>query len=649
MAKAWRQMCNLPIRGEKPEAPARESTLKPEAPARESTLKPEAPAREPPRWRFGFQSWLLAALSVAVLLPAAASGRTIPYGDVKITPDPEQRGFSGQGYTEYGFTVVNGSDARRRVTLALGVEEKGRHFGDYIRSISRTVEVDPKAEVRVLLYQPAVPPLEGSAVTVTIDGKKWPERIGVQVAQNFGGVGGRHLILASRDFRTRLDRAGELDARWEIVGPERGSTPWPENWLGYSRYGGVIVTREALAALSRKKAARTALFQYVECGGSLLVIGRSKVDDGWKVEYRGDGYTRYSPSFGDCIVTDETMALWSPPLWNVVTNYWGGTPATTNFSPFEANSRLPVVDSLAIPARGLFVLMLGFAVVLGPVNIWLLTRWKRRIWMVWTVPAISAVTCAAVLGYMVVAEGWSGHLRTEAITVLDQNTERASTLGWTGFYTPLTPSDGLRFSQETELTLQIGTNFRDRFSRHDSNRACESDWSDGQRLTRGWVPARVPAHFKLRKSEATRLRVTVHRGPDGALSAVNGLGADIKKLTVADERGRLYVAGPVAAGARVSLQPTGRDLPPEAPKEQAPPGPPGGFAPPAAPTGLRSIYGDDWLRAAQSIRLSPEKYLAPLRYVADVDGGPFVEDGLPKAGSARRSAVVIGILKEIEQ
>ncbi len=115
---------------------------------------------------------------------------------------------------------------------------------------------------------------------------------------------------------------------------------------------------------------------------------------------------------------------------------------------------------------------------------------------------------------------------------------------------------------------------------------------------------------------------------------------------MADERGRLYVAGPIPAGDKVALQPAGKSLPPA---EMRPPVPPGGAPPAEERVPLRRVYGDDWLRQAQSMRSSPEKYLAPLRYLADVNGGPFVEDGLAKAGDARRSAVVLGILKEIEQ
>src|SRR2546421_37142 len=57
-------------------------------------------------------------------------------------------------------------------------------------------------------------------------------------------------------------------------------------------------------------------------------------------------------------------------------------------------------------------------------------------------------------GPMLVSEGGSRHLRTEAFPVLDENTGRATTLAWTGCYSPVTPSDGLHFDYDTEVMQQ---------------------------------------------------------------------------------------------------------------------------------------------------------------------------------------------------
>src|SRR5262249_51575132 len=118
----------------------------------------------------------------------------------------------------------------------------------------------------------------------------------------------------------------------------------------------------------------------------------------------------------------------------------------------DVNAVFPVIDDLGVPVRGLFALMIVFAAAIGPLNVWFLDRRKRRIWMLWTVPVLSAATCLLVFGYMVLVEGWSGSARVDAFTILDESQQRAVTIGRNAFYSPLTPSDGLRYGTQTEVS-----------------------------------------------------------------------------------------------------------------------------------------------------------------------------------------------------
>ena len=78
--------------------------------------------------------------------------------------------------------------------------------------------------------------------------------------------------------------------------------------------------------------------------------------------------------------------------------------------------------------------------------------------------------------------------------------------------------------------------------------AREVDWTQAQQFRRGWVSARVPAHFHLRKSESRRERVQIENHA-GQLEAVNGLGASIKSLWFADADGKI-MGGNIAAGQK---------------------------------------------------------------------------------------------------
>jgi hypothetical protein len=409
---------------------------------------------------------------------------------------------------------------------------------------------------------------------------------------------------------------------------------WSKSWLGYSRYDGVVVTAKDLADLrlsgAEGQAVRTALWQYVETGGVLVVLGPGEpsLPASWARRRAPQGLTEYHAGFGRCLVSaDRDPSKWDETHWQLLDQAWSQTASPwqqAGRSLTELNNTFPVVDDIGVPVRGLFVLMIAFSVALGPVNLTVLGRKKKRIWMLWTVPLISFVTCVLVFGYMIVSEGWQGRARLTALTILDENERRATTLGRMAFYTPLTPGDGLHFKPDTEVTAMgvIGG--------EGGGSACTVDWTNDQHLARGWVSARVPAHFALRKSEVARQRVTIGRSADGNLTAVNGLGADVKKLLYADEKGQVYSAGPIAAGQQATLKPEDKGLPAEAltPREKV-------------------FKEGNWANALALVTQSPRGLLVRRSYVAQIDSVPFFEgEGLRGARVYAASSLVLGILRE---
>ena len=321
--------------------------------------------------------------------------------------------------------------------------------------------------------------------------------------------------------------------------------------------------------------------------------------------------------------------------------------------------------------------------------------------MLWTTPAISLITCLAVFAYATFAEGWNRHARTEGLTLLDERSRRATTIGWTAFYSALTPSDGLHFGYESELTplAQSMT----------TNNARTVDWTHDQHLANGWVIARVPAHFMIRKSETRRERVTVRKGTDTALRIVNGLGADINQLWLADRDGTIYSATNIPAGVEAALTPSEktsiggsdeiflfeawipldnkelnkgniagilrdkmeshglllsddvtvsvqqqgrqwtitdslleRSYNIKTSKTEGPLKIYSGRA-----TSLRGIFAsNDWIENIEYLKINPQKYLRPGCYIATLDAAPFIEKGLQKVKEERYSSIVYGILAE---
>ncbi len=211
--------------------------------------------------------------------------------------------------------------------------------------------------------------------------------------------------------------------------------------------------------------------------------------------------------------------------------------------------------------------------------------------------------------------------RIAGLTVLDQAGHHATTVGATGFYCPLTPGGGLHFDPGTEAAPLVGAG-------NNSGGSREMDWSQSQHFTRGWVSARVPALFHLRKSETRRERLQIIAG-HGQLQVVNGLGAPIKSLWFADAGMKFYEAANIPAGQMAAMT---ASKPQQTPEK----------------TGAQGLLRDIGF-AARTISLdgNAAKYLTPNTYIAVLDGNPFIENGLGSAASPKRtksSAVVIGTL-----
>ena len=360
-------------------------------------------------------------------------------------------------------------------------------------------------------------------------------------------------------------------------------------------------------------------------------------------------------------------------------------------SVVDANAAFPVVSGLDVPVRSMFL----FALAIGPVNLIVLSHKRRHIWLLWTIPIISLMTCCAVFAYATFAEGWKRHVRTEGLTILDERIHRATTIGWTAFYSSLTPGDGLHFGYETELTPQIVL---------EAGTPRTVEWTHDQHLSSGWVTAHVPAHFMIRKSEIRRERVRIRQGGDAGLRVVNGLGADINQFWLAVIDGAIYSATGIPAGTEAAMTPEkelrlGETLvfhvwdayvDPELGQVNKPPISKQAmkwrgmlrsndatlevqqhgqrwqipnevwghkYLPKQAQgwstlrvhhegtPSLRKIFASpQWILAFEDIRKNPEKYLRPGCYIAFLDASPFIEEGLRKTTEKSFCSIVYGIL-----
>jgi hypothetical protein len=486
-------------------------------------------------------------------------------------------------------------------------------------------------------------------------GRTPPYNIAIDAVQ-VSGPAGSQWAAATRASSDNSASASSYGARGDSVECLRAESPvseWSENWLAYSPFDAVVINATDLSSMP--PAVLGAIEDYLQIGGNVVFFGKAGLPAAWHPSQKiqlSDGVV-YSLGFGHCFAFDsENPSRLDPECVKILRAavrdsalYWQSLPKDSG----SANVILPVVASLKIPTRGIVIIMLAFVIIIGPVNIIYLNLRKRRTWMLWTIPAISFVTTLMVFAYSLVREGVTPDTLIVGLTVIDQTSHRAATIGGTAFYCPLTPSAGLHFDFETEATplIQFGNG---------SGSSREVDWTQSQHLQRGWVSARVPAYFHLRKSETRRERIQIVN-EHGKLQVVNSLGAPIKSLWLADTDGNTYRTYHVDAGQKVSLIPVA-GTPVHFSDEKTNSLEISSDSNVSEQQGPAKLIRDVGFAFSRMGDLSIEggvnnatKYLLPNTYIAVLDGNPFIENALGSASSPKRtksSAVVFGILESSE-
>ena len=461
---------------------------------------------------------------------------------------------------------------------------------------------------------PSPPPRSGSAGVTAVSASMASASLA-----NFGvdavglpGPASVQWAVSARASSSRASPSTPASASGPSLSFVRSELPvsdWSEQWLAYSPFEAIVLTGAELSAMPAGVA--TALWRYAEAGGNLVLLGSSPVPEPWRSReaYAGPKIKLYHTGFGQCLVLEATRAdgvedLEANYIFSAVTKsavYWRSRPNGST-----ANTSLPIVERVRTSVQGMVVIMMAFVLLIGPVNLFVLSKFKRRAWMLWTIPAISALTCLVVFAFSLISEGVTPDVRVETVTVLDELNHRATTTAIQGVYAPLTPSGGLSFSYETEVTPLV-----EPVSSRSTGTPREVDWTSAQQLTRGWISSRVPAHFQLRKSETRRERLQVEES-GGKVEVVNGLGAPILRLWLVNASGQLHSTGAIAAGQRTALQPSNGDWKP---------GPIN-----AIPSLLYSV---PFAGLSTFLQNGAPQLLRNGTYIAELEGSPFIETGFP--------------------
>src|SRR5262245_23048743 len=227
-------------------------------------------------------------VSVIMLTGMTISAQTKEFGEISIGVESIAASLDySSGYEEFRATLSNSSSQQaHQVTLAArGVT------GSSNVMLKRTIALAAAATAQVSLFLPQ--PLNNKLqFEVTIDGQLAKDLVPVEISRTGAWVRRPYntlrLLISQRVNRSRLmseatveagltDKSGAIYTAY--LPYDLPLNEWSANWLGYTQFDGVVISAEELRELP--SGVRSALWSYLECGGSLLVIGPWEVPTEW--------------------------------------------------------------------------------------------------------------------------------------------------------------------------------------------------------------------------------------------------------------------------------------------------------------------------------------------------------------------------------
>jgi len=587
---------------------------------------------------------------------AVAQVTALP-GGLTLTDMTLRPNLWAHGVVERRYVIENPTPFTHTVTLDI----PGRPYsGSELQSLAETVVVGPGTRASVAMTQPPVGMSGSGTVGVRVKGK--PQLLPSSPAPSFEIYPNNPLpsILVSKGLSAEALKARMVACAPEEAGGRSGysrswrgvtaeefatqnftrqrmeelqpfrfegeGAAWPDHWLAFSAFDGCVI-----AAADDEKMpveARNALRAYVAAGGHLLFTGRDALPEGWietggetPRRLEGESWTEARYGFGTVSVTgmrnfaefqsNDVVRL--SRAWHIASHPWLGI---RNSAP-ACITEIPVIGNLRVPVNRFLLILLIFTLIAGPGAVIVTGRTNRRIWLLVLVPAVSILFSAAILVYALVSEGITPSLRRQAVTLLDQTQRRAVTLGAVGVYAPTALRDGLHFDRGTEVSPLSAV--------RSARITCGRD----QHYADGWSTPRLPAFFRLRRSEERAERLLIEDLGEGRAEVVNALGAPILRLRLCDREGRLYEARDLAPGEKRLLTTTGT-RPADAP---------------SASDALRTVYQSPlpgWgLPDLAKKMLQGTDAPSPGAYVAVLDGCPFLENPLAYCRTRETSQSIV--------
>jgi hypothetical protein len=322
----------------------------------------------------------------------------------------------------------------------------------------------------------------------------------------------------------------EASDKTTLVGGRFDATQLPVDWRAYLGFSLVLLTAEEWDALAIDQ--RRGLEQWMAQGGHVARVGGETARSGY-----GLGTLETLPAGPAAEATTTALAarLRKEP------------------TPTEEYAGWPPVQQLGappLPVTAVSLFMIAYAVVVGPLNLFLASRRparNRALRVIWTIPVLSAIASVLLAATILINDGVGGDgyrftlvaiepERHEA-TVVQEQIERTGLL-LTGSFATREPVALARLPVEEDRTYFSGRR-GEQGERHD-----------------GWIRSRSLQAQLVRTARASRARLEKTVATDGGIEILSSLPDTLEHLYWRDDSGRVWHAAQVAPGRKVRLEPS---------------------------------------------------------------------------------------------
>lgn len=557
----------------------------------------------------GCWSLMFACVTLFIAGPVVAQHR-LSQDDIEIRVDEDWQRVQSGGYYPIMMTVQNrGPDAELRfftTNTSIG------RYGASSPTIEKRISLAQNATTRVTLLMPVVSFGMPFAIHTEKNGRELEQLEFERYAAGDVEWPSVLVIADSQPDTSKLQSycdsaltSSTAGGSWS--GSSRTSTlvghklpgQLPDTWLAYTGIELVIVSAPSLVS-EMEDSRRNELLRWVKTGGSLVIYDTGKLDDGintldklmdwtniaatdddWKdnvLKNRPENATLQRAKLIDCqlrsLMFGKVMAIRDNPFVSAETEqFYAGTQPTLfsswgqiyhnlgvnsvswikrhGFSPrYQSDDFLNFLNPgvQKIPTWGFIILITLFALVIGPVNYFVLRRRNKIGQLLWTTPLIALITSLLLFSWSTFANGTGSRARLRSLSMLDQRDQSMVSMTREALFSGVTPRNGLRF--EPFSAVYPVWQLEDSFRRGNVN------WTDAQTISGSFHQGNTRSQFMITTPRTERGRLQVGEATENGLTVNNGLEWNIVMLLVRDAEGNYFVGRKaIDAGSSRKLEP----------------------------------------------------------------------------------------------